>query len=117
MREIWSWGNYRIIEVEDTTYCVEDLLGDVYCPKANPDIDIQELKRQEKKERERIAEEGVYGYRLIQLIHCDHCKTCQECELDACYGFVGQYSEGDHLYDHDIIDEMKGIASKRGGEY
>lgn len=115
MREIWSWGNYKIIEVEDTAFYVEDLLGDVYCPKTNPEIGIQELKRQEREERKRIAEEGVFGYRLIQRIHCEHCKTWQECEIDSCYGFVGQYAEGDPLCDHHIVGEMKATAGKREG--
>lgn len=46
-RIIFEQGPYRIVEVPDFDIDFENLCGDSYNPKVNPDIDPAELKRQE----------------------------------------------------------------------
>lgn len=96
---------YRILEIYDETtlYDLENLKGDCFNPEVNPDIDIEELKKQEKAFEKKVYNEGVYGYVLEKWnpepgIGYEH--------LDSCWGFVGQYDENSEEYNHYIVEEL-----------
>jgi len=95
---------YRILEYPDDSFGMQDLKGDSYCRKTNPDIDIVELARQEKEFEDLVNREGVFGYVLEKW----NPKPGQGYEhIDSCWGFVGQYSESDSRFNHYIVEELK----------
>ena len=104
MRIIFEKDAYRIIEVPDEYADMGDLKGDTYNPSVNDDIPIDELKRQEKDFESLVNNEGVYGYALEKWnpdvgIGWEH--------VDSCFGFVGQYSESEDIFNHYIVGELK----------
>jgi hypothetical protein len=109
-RIILQQNNYRIVEIPDDRCPINDLLGDAYCPKTNPDIDAKQLEIDKKKMIQRINDDGVFGYVLEKWnpevdIGWEH--------IDSCWGFVGQYQENALNYDHYIVNELK---QQIGGE-
>lgn len=109
MRVIYEQKEYRIIEEEDESYDYENLAGDCYCPKTNSDIDKAELKRQENEFKRLINNEGVYGYTLQKWNH-DINKGWEF--VDSCWGFVGQYTPNEEIFNHYIVEELKGKIGK-----
>lgn len=86
-------GLAHIEKWDDETYELDHLLGDCFCPIANPDIDPAELKRQKRNYLARINRQGVHGHTLHVLGN----------ELDSIGGFVGNdfYGSG---YDVDFYN-------------
>jgi hypothetical protein len=119
-RVIWESDDsvYRIIEVLDLDADLANLKGDCYEPKLHPDIDPEELKRQEAEFEDLVGREGVFGYVLERW----NPKPGGGYEhIDSCFGFVGQYAPSDRsgLFNHYIVDELKREAAdlilKKGG--
>jgi hypothetical protein len=97
---------FRIVEINDTDYDLENLKGDCYSIEANPDVDAEKLKQQEKQFDALVEREGVFGYVLERW----NPKPGRGYEhLDSCFGFVGQYSDSDAsgTFNHYIVQEMK----------
>ena len=108
LRELWkSNGGYEgmftvierdglayIAKEEDAYYTFADHAGDCFDPTVNTDIDPEELKRQERRERARMSRQGAWYHTL----HVDGV------EGDCIGGFVGNdfYGSG---YDTDFYAE------------
>ena len=85
----------RLVIVPDEICSIEDLEGDTYNPKANPDIPEERLKRERAEFAARIEREGVWG--LIA-----QCRGTHGWEtVDSCFGFVGEDWRGSG-YDIDL---------------
>jgi hypothetical protein len=110
-RIIYTSGPYRITEVPDDHTRIDDLLGDYYCPVANPDLDAKQLEIDKKKMINRINEEGVFGY-VLEKWNPDIDMGWEH--IDSCWGFVGQYQENALDYDHYIVNELKSQIKKVG---
>jgi hypothetical protein len=84
-RDDWKEGDarVRIIEIADDDCDLEDLKGDAYCPKGNPDINPNRLKREEREFEERVARHGVWGYRA------EYWDGYNWTETDSIWGFIG----------------------------
>jgi hypothetical protein len=100
---------FRIVEILDESYSMEDLKGDCYNPEVNPDIDPNTLENEERQFEQRVNQEGVFGYVLEQWnsapgVGYEH--------LDSCWGFVGMYSETHENSCHYIVDEMKATIER-----
>jgi hypothetical protein len=104
MRIIYKSDAYRIVEHE-SDFNMEDLMGDCFNPKVNPEIDLKELERQKQEFIDLVNNEGVYGYVLERW---DSAVNKGWTEVDSCWGFVGQYSPHEERFNHYIIDELKG---------
>ena len=101
---------YRILEYADEFVDISDLKGDVYNPKVNPDIDQDQLKKEEFEFEELVNREGVFGYVLEKW---DSAIGVGYEQVDACWGFVGQYTPTDSKFNHYIVDELKGQIPKK----
>lgn len=111
MKVIHKDGGYRIIEVIDHSYNLEDLKGDCFKPEVNHNITRTELLNLEQDFERRVESQGVYGYILEQWIPFvghgwDH--------VDSCYGFVGTYNPSIPIQDHYIISEFKRSMEGKG---
>ena len=104
MRVIYEENNHRIIELPDIDYSIENIEGDSFNPDCNPDIDEEDLARQREAFYDRVSEEGVFGY--IQEKWCPQV-GCGWVHVDSCWGFVGQFSESEEIFNHYIVNEMK----------
>lgn len=105
-RIIFKSGPYRIVEIVDESSTIDDLAGDMYCTKANPDIDPEKLYSEYKKFEQLVEQNGAFGYCLEQWIpDIDAGWT----HVDSCFGFIGQYNPNDPDYNHEIIDELKAL--------
>ena len=92
---------FRILEVADEAYSLEELKGDCYNPDVNPDI--PDLAEQERKFERTVSDEGVFGYILERWnpapgIGFEH--------VDSCWGFVGMYDPKIEFNNHYIVAEM-----------
>lgn len=97
---IWQENNFRIIEVNDCFWKIEDLKGDCFNQKVNSDIDPKQLEKEEISFQNKVNEEGIFGYVLEKWYpEVDTGWT----EIDSCYGFVGKYQD----YNHYIVSEFK----------
>lgn len=101
---------FRILEIPDINADFENLCGDTYNPKANPDIPPEKLKAELAEFTDLVNREGVFGYELQKWnpkpgIGWEH--------VDSCWGFVGQYSETEETFKHYIVDELKSQAVSR----
>ena len=102
---------FRITEQSDIDYDLDNLKGDTYNQKVNPEIDKEDLKSQEKAFERKVAQEGVFGYVLESWnsapgVGYEH--------MDSCWGFVGAYEENkDSENHHYIVDEMKDTAQRK----
>lgn len=102
-RTIFENNTYRIVEHLDRDFDLENLKGDCFNPKANPDIDADKLKAEEMIFESLVENEGVFGYVLEKK-----CASCGQYEhVDSLWGFVGQYSETDSRFNHYIVEELK----------
>lgn len=97
-------GKYRILEIRDIYYNLDDLKGDCFKPEVNPDADLAQLKKQELAFDRLVENEGVFGYRLEKwLPDVDMGWT----SIDSCWGFVGRFDESEEKFNHYIVDEFK----------
>lgn len=100
-RTIYQETKFRIVEIADHTYTLEDLKGDCFCPDTNTEIDVEELKKQERDFEVKVEREGVYGYSLeVWNPEVGHGWE----HVDSCFGFIGQYDSKTN--DHYIVDEF-----------
>ena len=96
---------FRIMELEDNCFSFSELCGDSYCPKTNPDIEPAELAKQKKEFRRLVDSEGVFGYALEKW----NPEPDGSWEIvDSCWGFVGQYDPKKELFNHHVVEELKG---------
>lgn len=104
MKVIFKNEVYRIIEVADEDYSLENLKGDCYKPEVNDDIDPAELRQEELDFEKKVGEEGVFGYELQKIVMGGHE------HVDSCYGFVGAFDKDYNI--HYIVAEMieSGVA-------
>lgn len=75
---------------------MDDLKGDIFSRKANPDIPESRMTREEKAFEEKVNQRGVYG--LIGEYKCPCCGEWKQ--ADSCWGFVGNDYGG---YEYDIM--------------
>jgi hypothetical protein len=70
---------------------LDDLLGDCYNPKVNPDINPTKLERERQWAIDRIERDGVWG--VVGEYKADVCPTCgrggEWVHGGSCWGFVG----------------------------
>jgi hypothetical protein len=104
MRVIYEFGQYRIVEHVEPHPEVENLKGDMFDPRHNPDINPIELRQDEIEFEKFVNREGVFGYEL-QLWNPTIGRGWEH--VDSCWGFVGQYSETDERFKHYIVEEMQ----------
>ncbi len=85
---------FRVVPDEHMTW--EDLKGDGYDPKANPDIQPSTLERQEKAEIERCDNAGLWG------IVSEAWTLAGWEDVDSIWGFIGS-DWIDSGYDTDLM--------------
>jgi hypothetical protein len=102
-RIIYQKGNYRVVELQDTIYFVDDLKGDTN-PKYVDHITPKELKEEELAFERFVEQNGVYGYSLERW-NSEIDKGWEH--IDSCWGFIGQYNENDDQFNHYIVEELK----------
>lgn len=95
---------YRIIEHADEFAELSNLKGDIFNPEVNPDIDPERLKEEERHFEELVAREGVYGY-VLERWNAEPGTGYEH--VDSCWGFVGQYTPTEGIFNHYIVDELK----------
>lgn len=78
-----SAGLVRMTIEPDELCSYDDLAGDMFNPKANPDINPSLIAKQEKEFKDRIDRDGVWG---IVTEYFDG-EAWQQ--ADSCWGFVG----------------------------
>lgn len=89
-------GNVRLRVVPDEMRTLEDLEGDCFNPKANPDISASKLERDRDEFIAKVNHEGVWG------IVGEYFDGEQWQHTDSCFGFVGD--DWKHSgYDADIM--------------
>lgn len=89
-------GNVRLRVVPDETCSLEDLEGDCFNPKANPDIPASQLQRDREEFIAKVNREGVWG------IVGEYFDGEAWQHADSCFGFVGD--DWRHSgYDTDIM--------------
>lgn len=101
---------YRIIEVLDCDFDIENLKGDLFDPKHvlemhGPEKTIEQLKEDERKFERKVDELGVYGYVLEKW---DATPGHGYEALDSCWGFIGAFDSKVKEFNHYIVDELKG---------
>jgi hypothetical protein len=94
---------YRIIELFDEAYNLENLKGDCFNPEVNTDIDAELLAKDERRFEQRVHNEGVFGY-VLEKWNPEAGKGYEH--IDSCWGFVGQYEAGAEDYEHYIVKEL-----------
>lgn len=103
---------YRILEVVDDCYSLEDLKGDCFNPKYVDHISPEELKTEELKFESQVNDHGVFGY-ILEVWDPTPGQGYQH--LDSCFGFIGQYSETDSNFNHYIVNEFKSLITQERG--
>lgn len=103
-RTVKESGNVRIIELADPDIDIDNLKGDSFNPKANPDIPKTKLKAEERAFERRVIAEGVWGYE-VQRWNPEVNKGWET--LDAIWGFVGNDFEGSG-YDTEFMKHFDG---------
>lgn len=88
-------GAVRLQIVADDHCSLDDLFGDCYNPKVNPDIPRATLERQRAAEVERVERDGVCGI-VGEWFDGDEWQ-----QADSVYGFIGD-DWRDSGYDVDI---------------
>lgn len=106
MRIIYTSKNemYRVVEKPDSDFDYDNLAGDCFNPKVNPEIPIEQLKEEEQHFKDLIEREGVFGYVLERW---NPEPNCGWEHVDSCWGFVGQYTPTEDTFNHYIVDELK----------
>lgn len=88
-------GTVRLRTEPDTIVDIDDLAGDCYDPKANPDIQPHVLAREYMEFVELVNREGLYG--LIG----EYWNGEEWVNAGSCWGFVGDDYGG---YEYDIMN-------------
>lgn len=109
MRVIYENIGYRIIEKHDTDYDMENLKGDTYNPEVNSDIPSGQIEREEREFEDLVSREGVFGY-VLEKWNPEVGKGWEQ--IDSCWGFVGQYTPGEEVFNHYIVNELKNQIPK-----
>lgn len=81
-------GTVRIIELPDESASFDDLEGDTYNPKANPEIKAAILERERQAEIDRANRDGVWGY------VAQHWNGSAWQDDDSIWGFIGDDFKG-----------------------
>jgi hypothetical protein len=89
-------GNVRLRIVADECVDLDNLFGDTYSHKANPDIPESRLERERKQEIDRVNRDGVWGV-VGEFFDGEAWQ-----HADSCWGFVGEDWK-DSGYDTDIM--------------
>lgn len=100
-RTIYQVQNYRIVEISDVDFSLDDLKGDCFNPEVNPDIDAAKLRSEELAFERQVESEGVFGYALE--VWSDKVGEGWT-HVDSCFGFVGQWNR--ETNNHYIVDEL-----------
>ncbi len=88
----------RLRVMPDECCELDNILGDSYDPKVNPDIPAERLERERQAEIDRINRDGVWGVIGEYRVSAD-----EEWEqADSCWGFVGDDWKNSG-YDIDIM--------------
>ena len=103
-------GEYRIVEIQDTDYSMDDLKGDCFNPSVNTDIDVKILKRDEIEFEKSVYDDDVFGYVLEKW---DPSVGIGWVHVDSCWGFIGEYVEGAEKYEHYIVAEFIAQAENK----
>jgi len=108
-KTIFSSGIYQIIEIADEHYTIDEILGDSYCPEANPDLDVEALALEKERAIARIELLGTYGYNLQ--------KWNPEVgfgweNIDSCWGFIGSFESNKLEFNHYIVSEFQETINK-----
>jgi len=105
--EAWMDGCVRLLVVPDATVRdLDDVYGDTFNPKANPDIQPSRMARDRKEAEETLERHGVVGL-VGQYATNDEADEDDPDDspnwttADSCWGFVGNDAE-DNGYDDDI---------------
>ena len=96
---IHTVNKYRILEVLEDYYDLDDLKGDGYKAEHNPEIDVATLKSDELKFEETVYNKGVYGY-ILEYWNPEIGEGWTT--IDSCWGFIGQHEE----FNHEIVEEF-----------
>ena len=97
-------GDVRLRIVPDETCSLEDLEGDSFNPKANPDIPASRLQRDREDFIAKVNREGVWG--IVGEYFDGEWQPA-----DSCFGFVGD--DWKHSgYDTDIMRATLDAAAK-----
>lgn len=89
-------GNVRLRLVPDETCSLEDLEGDCFDPKANPNIPASRLQRDREEFIAKVNRDGVWGI-VGEYFDGDVWQ-----HADSCFGFVGEDWKCS-AYDTDIM--------------
>jgi len=102
----WECGDarVRIVAMPDHFCDMDDLKGDCFNPDVNGNINRNRLAREEREFEERVASEGVWGFRA------EYWNGAEWVETDSIFGFVGDDFIGSG-YDDDLIESaLDGLA-------
>lgn len=99
----WELG-YNVVKIKDEHASIDDLLGDVFNPSVNPEIDPKQLKREKLVEVRRIHNEGVWGCGLALNGVPDY--------TTFIWGFVGDDFIGSG-YDAELLAALEEIYASR----
>ena len=95
----------RIVESGDNYMSWDDLVGDCFCPKANPDTKPEILEREAQEYAEKIQRDGVWFYDA-QIWDGDSWES-----VDSVGGFVGDDFIGS-CYNDDLMEAALGALKK-----
>ena len=105
---IYIRHDFRIVEIRDNDFELDNLKGDSFNATINKDINPITLHNQEQGFEYKVYNEGVYGYVLEKWDgHIDKGWA----HVDSCWGFVGKHSETNSHY---IVEELKDLARSEG---
>ena len=102
----WEAGDsrVRIVAMPDDHCRMDDLKGDCFDPRVNSNINPNRLAREEREFEERVAREGVWGFRA------EYWNGSEWIEADSVWGFVGD-DFADSCYDDDLMrSALDGLA-------
>ena len=102
-RIIYTEKDFRILEIYDEFYSLEDLKGDCFNPEVNNDLNPELLIKEEKEFENLVDNSGVFGY-VLEKWNTEVDKGWEH--LDSCWGFVGSYNLNNEKFNHYIVDEM-----------
>lgn len=103
----WESRDARIRIVVSADYCMswEDIVGESFCPKANPDIKPEILEREEKEYLEKVNRDGVWFYDA-QIWNGYEWES-----VASIGGFVGDDFIGSN-YDDDLMESAMDALAK-----
>lgn len=99
-----EFGEVRLRVVPDDCVDVDDLFGDTFNPKVNPEIPLARLERERKAEIDRVNRDGVWG------IIGEYFDGESWQHADSCFGFIGEDWK-DSGYDVDIMSQTLDAVS------